>query len=548
MEIRVTLSFMLFFFCAQVVVYGQVERQKDSEEDFGVECEIKNYKFRFGEGEDVEYFEVGEKENKAKKAFVCNKNLPKELTLVDYNSLVPVLAGSFQWKKNGEFISNTSNTVSIFTSDLKSTGEMIIECIYQDASGGEEFSLYLRIINNEIEFSSVTPTALDDNNIKAYQFLYPTPYDEIGSINPAWDFLLKNVDGVEKNLRARIKYAKGENAVYKNNTFDIDDDVGQLEINPNQMNQRQVDLGVSFIYPGAFDEDELISVNCCNESDLVFHVGFMKTVDVNLYTVCESDDDLYVNPYMSTGLSPDAVCIDGGVDGTIDLMYNKGFIDTLSNGRKVDTLVYDEIEKKYYLLAGFDMACTTKKHRHNSTEPHLDCPSDFDVVQEVEYLKEFYALAGIDINFENLFTYNVNFDVEEDDNILEGREYSSFTKKLHEIDGFPTMPEDIYTFLIKELGQSVNNQGQVTTTTLGLAFGGFGGNLLWLNSRRASGVTWAHEIGHAKWSLRHPDDDSENQTGSIVDDWRNFMYSSQNYLGRRTINNIRYYQLLTLRQ
>lgn len=135
--------------------------------------------------------------------------------------------------------------------------------------------------------------------------------------------------------------------------------------------------------------EQIIDINLCNDIDLAqANVYPNKTLTVEVYTVCESDDDKVnycvdangkYNGYLKVNCiysidSPDFVCIDPGEDGSLDLFYyalNDQWTKPVDNNKDVDSLsIYNTSNfHTSKVHAGSNLYCNSEP-----IENSIDCP------------------------------------------------------------------------------------------------------------------------------------------------------------------------------
>lgn len=304
--------------------------------------------------------------------------------------------------------------------------------------------------------------------------------------------------------------------------------------------------------------EQIIDINLCNDIDLAqANVYPNKTLTVELYTVCESDDDKVnycvdangkYNGYLKANCidsidSPDFVCIDPGDDGSLDLYFpslenNFWKESDIDLNKATDSLMYTDINFLHTLniLAGDDLYCNTIP-----MQQEIECPELLteEEIQKIEdNLNTIYNQGGISNIVVNYNGYkNLNFDVSKEDNKLDPSIEAIFTH-LQEYGGslinlnspFPNNENQVLIYLVNEIDGA---RGLANQYYKDLAF---------INLKNQRNSTISHEIGHALYGLVHPDGADYEENGlqdTTTQDFYNVMnsgklFNSDNKLNKTT--------------
>ena len=466
-------------------------------------------------------FEIEDKYHPDKStARVCPKNTPFEVTAVDATDpLKPPVSGTFEWKKNAVIQTGvTSNTIIVTSTDFINN-KVELECEFTDVDGNQIY-LELDIKNNiELEFDeSAKLYSFDDNEKQKYI----DSYNGAEKKGTPWNFI---EIGAADNLMAEVSRTRGFNVVKR-----IESNSPNISISPSKMiNANEV---IAFNHNGGMHE--IIEVRGCQNTDpeLLLYTESAKMFEMELYRICESDDDDQILPVGTMVTSSDAVCIDGGDDGSIDLMLKPGFIPIDPVTKKpLDDLEYNSTLNKFQILAGTNLRCDTEANQKSPPE----CPGSFNEMDFVNGVNDIFGNVAISWSSISIQTINVNYDVVKDDGILDNEEEQNHLATKRRIIDKSTADGRLEVYFVEDLGLSGPNNLQ------GKAIGGQQGNMVAIDREDGNGGTLAHEIGHAKWGLEHPGNPPDNQgkKGQFgIDDTKNFMHGLSN--GR--INNIRRYQ------
>ena len=465
-------------------------------------CKNKNYQFL------VE----GNYHYEKSKIYVCPKNIPVSVTVVNTDTQTPV-PGAFTWTVNGSANSATTHTITLNDTDFSSNVAELI-CDFTD-SMGQPVSLNQKVTDDiKLSFKEDAKNyQFDENDEQAYINSYGGTED----INTPWNFIETGSFDILEGKASKKKGYYAVNNIESNNT--------NLTVSPTTLPDHKDP--VTFTHSGS--GHSIVEIHGCHETkpELLLFTEGAKAFSMEFYKVCESDDDIrgycpsnrkMESDCMTLITSPDYVCIDGGVDRSIDLMGNTNFIPKHPvTGVSLDKLEHDQVQQKWVIKAGPDLECNTTMHPNSPP----DCPgsinfSDFE--DEANEILDNIAITGVAINLPQL---NINYDVIEDDGKLDHAGEQSHLVFIRQV---IFGQSDLEVYFVDDLGSESNplpGGGTSVSTVQGKAIAGLGGNKVAIR-RDADGSTLAHELGHAKWSLIHPGGPGAGQFG--VDDDENFMH------------------------
>ena len=478
-------------------IYGQRVEDKGTRMSGELYCANKDFKFLI----ENNYYVDGSK------VYVCPKNLPTNITIVYATNNTPVMS-TFSWKINKAISPITINPILLQKNDVVNK-KSELEVNFTDPISGQNINLNLDVLTSvSVEFSeSAKMYQFDDNN----KLPYISSYSGTEKLGTPWNFI---ENGNLDVLRAESKPKKGFYAI--NN---IMSNSGNLTITPNKLSQSPQNVEFAFSGSG----NNILEVKGCDETDpeLLLFTANSKSVTVNFIYLCDTDDDdQIVLPGTMVSAATD-ICIDGGVDLTIDEMNKSGFLKgddklvKLSNGTS-------------QVHAGPNLICETTARAKGLPE----CPINFNIANSISTGNSILNKVGIDLIPGNVSTKYMNYNLFNEDGILGEDELWQVHNQLH---GFGTTSES-YVYLVGDLG--ISSVGG--NTILGKATG-LGKNTMAIDVIDANQYVLVHELGHAKWSLLHPGCPcSSSISGEFgINDYHNFMHGEANNI----INwNVRRYQ------
>jgi hypothetical protein len=514
------LSLGLFLIFISYSLQAQIQEKSSTNEEFF--CRNKDYQFMIF---DDKYFEHS-------KVYICANTLPTDITIVDLIGN-PVNA-TFTWKLNGNLSNETTNTITINSSDFDGDKLRLI-CEFEEPITGKNVTLSLRVNKGiNIEFDeSAKNYQFDDNNIDEYRTF--VGYNE--PLGTPWNFI---EEGKLEILLASTSKSKGFDAVNK-----ITSDNSSLEIDPEFLSQQTENITFEFTGTGK----NIIKVNGCkeNEPELLFFTSDKKTIEITFYQLCDTDDDFQVNPVSNVLLpSTQSVCINGGEDLWIDGMFSDGFLIG-------DDEFHTDGNGRYFVIAGTNRKCETgmlsvpPNPTPSVPTPTSQCPGAFDVNPLISGANDILKKVGIrlEISSGGVTPLYANYDLFGDPGMNgqqgsrgENGKFDEDDQNFFQQQRFGSNPApNIEVYLVDDLGvnsqgNNVSGRGNATTITLNPPVL-MGLHTLSLNVQQANSETFVHELGHAFWELVHPDEQFN------VIDLDNIMHGISN---QRTNNKFRRYQ------
>jgi len=490
---------------------AQVNRNVEDE----AYCKNKDYQFLF----QGEYFY----ENKRKKAYLCSKNLlpPNVVTVrvVNKADQLPV-PSIFGWEVNSIAVAEATHTITISATDFIND-KLELTCTFiEPGSNNNQVSLEFNISTDiKLSFEESAKEYQYDNN-KEQAFI--NSYGGTEALETPWNFIEANKHDI---LKAKVN---------KKKHFYTVDDIGSnhpdIDITPDHLSSSPENITIEFDATG----QNIIEVRGCHATDpeLLLYTEDPKTFNVMFIRVCETDDDVQLNAVGTVLANPFDVCIDGGVDLTIDEMNGPNFI------KGDDYLFQNTLTGKWFVGAGPNLTCETEA---NPAGPP-DCPSVFKTAPSITTANHILGKVAINIMNAGTITINANYEVIEEDGKMESKEQRWLHEFRHGINANPATPE---VFLVDDLGTGSTGVGKVQGRATADLFSNYlvGKNTLAIDVKDATSYTLVHELGHAKWNLIHPGgpgkagDPSPGQFG--IDDLNNFMHGESNKVNNW---NIRRYQ------
>ncbi len=425
-------------------------------------CKNKDYQFLI---EGNYYFDN-------KKVYVCPKNIPLDIAVVDALNQLPVSA-TFQWRINGAISSVISNTLTINV--LNFIGDQVgLECEFTDDATGITTTLRLEI-RKDIKLifkESARNYQFDDNKIQAY-------IDEVGygeALGIPWNFIESEKFDILKSVVTKGKGVYAVDSIMLSDTL--------LSANPDFISMRRQNITFEFTGSG----QKVIEARGCHSSDpeLLLFTEDKKKYTVNFIRVCETDDDIQVRPVGTTVTSATDVCIDGGVDLTIDEMDNPSFVNPN------DVLEQNSSTGKWSVLAGADLVCNTQIHPAGLP----DCPNFFNTTAYIDATNNILKKIAIEVVDGGTTTINFNYDTFSEGDGMQQEEQRALHDSRH---GTLGLAPTIEVYLVNDLGGGITGIGSVQGRASYR-----GKNTIAIDVNDAMPRVLVHELGHAKWSLLHP--------------------------------------------
>src|SRR5690606_32542120 len=165
---------------------------------------------------------------------------------------------------------------------------------------------------------------------------------------------------------------------------------------------------------------------------------------IEFIRICETDDDIQVESVGTEVSSATDVCIDGGVDLTIDEMKKEDKFGNPIFLQGDDVLFQDPQTGKYFVLAGDNLTCETEAQLAGPPE----CPSVFYTTNYIDAANNVLNKVGIDVFDAGVTTYYYNYNLYLEDGIM----YANEQKLLHEHFHGDNPASTTQVFLVNDLG------------------------------------------------------------------------------------------------
>jgi hypothetical protein len=429
-------------------------------------CKDTDFQFRL---EGNNYFEIS-------KVYVCPKSLPVDVTVVDATPPNAPIPYATAWTINGNPDSSTNHTILLDSADFDVSGLALLTCSFTDSAGlFRELELKVKKNMKLQWFEQAGSYAFDENKEPNY---LPAQGDSPGELGIPWNFIETNQS---ETMQTKAKPKKGHYAV--NNITATNPD---LVFNPAMLSTSPEN--VILTYNSGVPDSTIKVYGCSNPvPELKIFADSAKTFAIEFFRLCETDDDAQLVMPGDTVASPNDAIIAPGPDGSLD-RWQKYSIWLQGD----DTLWLNPSNQKYYVIAGPNLIAETPILPHDTT-----CAQNFTITLSMDTLNDIYnkiAVNAVSISVTDLY---VNFDIRYDDNMLELQEQTQLHKLRTGSDTLAADTTEVY--LVNDLGKSNGNPilGHATD---------FGINTLALDVQDAQPSTLAHEVGHGKYALRHPED------------------------------------------
>lgn len=476
------------------------------------------------------------------KIAICESSLPISIKLENLAGN-NVVSNYWDYSKCECEPSSPTNNLSTFLNSDKMDKK--IKIIFNDEDD-DEVELEFKI--NKLEKLKVDVKKSIASSAYGFDYNSHKPYpDRINNLS--WKVI---TEGSKDNFTVS---SKGELAEKYFNYIPLDDNlsltnVGNKEIEISHLNT--LTQGQVYSYMAKF----------CDDYDLInIDVLPPKTVQVDMYTLQESDDDIprycvnfipnniFFEPgdvrgdLMFDCMTPisslpheeavNYVCIDKGNDGSLDgfgglskyTNRDNGFSDRdeLLNAGDGGNKIH-----KLEILAGEDKICNERPVRFednngiNSLDPtyqDIQQLSGDVIANELMRLQSIYAQVNVDIqlNYHGLLPFNYDFK-EEDNQISSNNEQRYLHALYHHDINIANLSEPINT-AVWEVNKIVVDNENIA----GLATSDPDNNVsqfknsLTVSRAKSEDRTIAHEIGHARYNLGHPDGSINCQGGGSGD-------------------------------
>jgi hypothetical protein len=449
--------------------------------------------------------------------YYCPDRFPIIITAVDKNG-VPISDVNAKWEiedKIGSIEESYGDHAQIRINENNLLNQRVKFKVTYKVSNNDEETLRLRLHRltyldvDEKSSESTRTYSFDENKIATY------PYH--GDGKPYAFYLSNNIDPVRFSTEHpnRLKMAKFK-PISKINT--VADDKGEsLNINYTQSS-----------YP-----DSVYLLACDTVRIAKLDIYPPKTLDVNIYTLAETDDDIanycinkdgdnipYENGDVDGSLKPDCKtkidskdweCVLPGPDGSLDLFNNLKSWRRKDNNASLDFDTLQGPENLNHLrkvYAGNDKFCNVRP-LPNDTADYEDVSSK--IIQISQNLNSIYNKVGVTINLNYLGVKYFNFDSSNDNgngerdtaDIYNNAEQRYVHLQLfggQSIVSLNIAPVTTLFFVPKMKGvYGRATAGTVDTTIQNIAHSFF------VDANTFRIKTIAHELGHARFGLWHPD-------------------------------------------
>lgn len=470
-------------------------------------CATSDYKFLIGS----EFYDAD------KTGFICNGNLPAIITLYSKATNLPVTATDIKWLGAIDSSYGMPNQAIIrdshFVNDIVKFTVTFTENGKKEEIKDYKISKDLKVIASK----SLNPSDIFDdvrdgsgNYIKEYWPSH-TPSKE-----KPWIFGGNNATLSVKNKKGKKAGKDGFKSVSVGTTGN-----GSF-ISPSNFagDDSNFNIGQSMPTSGSYP-----FINSCSTDTVAYiYSQGMKSYFIDFFLLCETDDDLQAA--LGPVPSHNTVCINPGPDGYIDEILRRGGPRYKS---PLDTII--TIGGKRYIVAGKDSICQTIV---NPNKPPK-CSKSKDLSLMMSELNQLYNPIGVSFTLYSYDTLYFNYNTYNEDDSLSKDEQSFMYAAL-----LGSTPTNTTVLIVDNITKSTSNEVLGRATSLSPPV-----NHLSI-SKKSDGFVLAHEIGHAKFGFRHPDDDKDHliETGSPagpfkVIDLKNFMHSEANSISNSMI---RHYQ------
>jgi hypothetical protein len=502
--------------------FGQEVRGQERSGSQNVICESSS---SYGFLVDGVYFTSG------KNVSICGDKFPVHIVAVTSNK-VHVNDPEMVWvQANGTYSpSNGQAEDFIYLDYLSSEGKLKLQYSLPNNQGASITIHQLHKV--EIKKSETTKYAFDDNKIPEY------PYYDDGK---PYKFLAAGKSDnvvMDVNVLAPASYPL---TLFRDQKLNYSKKSNILTL--SQRNAANTDS----IYMMACDTIDVMKVDIYPE----------KTLDVNIYTLAETDDDIAnycidknrINgPYEAGDVdgslmpdcktpisSPNHECILPGPDGSLDLFnkVNPFWIDKDNDKSKPrDSILLPSNQTNLLkIYAGTDLFCNERPLKHDT--------SAYPIIKEETLnqiklnLDSIYSQCGISFKIHFKGVRYTNFDSKIDDNTINdpieqfyihNQLFGGDVKDFVRVQTTSVIFVDSMTGVY---GRATGNQmlDSVTQEHSNMA------NTVMINNKIFNKRTIAHEIGHGKYYLFHCDDSSGiefNGLKNVNFDKKNFMISGYN--------------------
>jgi len=434
-----------------------------------------------------------------KKVYVCEKNYPTDVVVVDAKTKIP-LDTVFNWKVNGNVRSENTNTINIDTNDLNSNlAELEVEFTVKSGPKFKEIAIKIDVRSDiKVEFlkSSNTIFAFDENEVDTFREF--VNYGE--KAGTPWLFI---ESGQMDEVLAEVDK---NNHYYVVNTIESNDP--GLVPSPAGMASKEQEMQLNHNGSG----HDIYEIFACDAEDpeLLVYSADRKDFLINFYLLCDTDDDIQVVPKGSVVNSAMDVCISPGEDGSYDKPTSFSNKDSFAI-----------IDDTVFLVAGKNLECDSKIYSPDYPPGGEDCPAPSTSMQdELLYLNNLYNKIGIyfSSSYQSYKKLYANFDGEDEDGLISSDEQKE-TIHAYLFGATNETADTLSAFYVKDI-KPTTTQGRAIRNKKSLI----------INCSNFDENTLRHEVGHANFGLKHPGDpESDGEKGEFdYNDYYNFMHGISN--------------------
>ena len=417
-------------------------------------------------------------------AFICEKELDVDITIINAADKQPVVATNWDWKECKCLASNPQNHEATLRKSDLDQGNATIEVKFKKDNKTIELKLDV-VTDIKVKYSKIG--TLNDN-FDSNLLSYPNETKKYGPALYIPSGMIGELNGEAKPQKSNLDFtidAFDENGI--NLLSDLLITPNGIIINPQLIKFNLINEPIQ--------HKEIAEIHSC-QKDLVLFTRENRTATIKVFNLCETDDDEQIN--FGQVLSATDICVAPGADGSLDeyasLPLGKGtrWVD------KDDEVV--EINGVKHVVAGPKLKDGQPYCNTTARQANISYPNVIDFTSVMNEVKTFYSeKANFDITFEiiieNLY---MNFDSRIDDDKMHGSNTIDESRdfRISRYGSSLGRPSDPETFIVK---------GVIHSDPEAAAFAG--GNVMFVQDIKGTNTSlvWAHEIGHQIWELKHPD-------------------------------------------
>lgn len=481
--------------------FGQVEVRSD--ECFGIVKKDEAYIIRLN-GNDYEDNDY---------AYICKNDLVPPLSNIELlykDNGMPVQGSHWEWDKCECQAANPNDHTAFINFDhFEGDNKLTIKVRFRETSQdfdqtGDEIDLKLnvRLIENleinESQTSQVAQYAFDENKIKEYNtYSNGIPYKVI------IDGLQDNVifdDNKSEDYYQNLNITSFSTMDGQNSNIITEFDAGNRSLEISHIaNNNNTDLDILYNHSLCDDEEILVSDIQPAGREIVLYVYELQESDDDIANYCtdwegenENEGREYQVDCETKITSKHHQCILPGEDGSLDLFANlKSWVSPLDK-------IVGNGNFAAKVTAGENLKCDTDPRENNIH----DFSTSHDLSKLEQDLNAIYNKLDINFTLEPIVTIPANYDSFKEDNIMNDRELTEYHLQL-----FGNEPSQLLTlWLVPGLISNNTSDPDVETDILRGRAAALGFNTLAINEADiVVDRTLGHEIGHARFSLYHPD-------------------------------------------